>query len=181
VSAFPGLPSPVEIEPWKGEIADLEVDAIVIPALESLWMTSGVAAAVKRRGGEALETAAVALGPIEPGRAVVTEGGPLAAEFVAHAVDVGHDLRGDPGRVVAALRDALAQLTSLGARRIATALLGAERGTFPPEEAAELVLTAVEQHDAAFPGSLELVFVAATTDAELSAVAGRLQARRAAR
>jgi O-acetyl-ADP-ribose deacetylase (regulator of RNase III) len=181
VSGYPGLPSAVQIEPWKGEIADLEVDAIVIPALESLWMTSGVAAAVKRRAGEVLETAAVALGPIEAGRAVVTDGGPLAAQFVAHAVDVGHDLRAEPDRVVAALRDALAQLTHLGARRIATALLGAERGTFPPAEAADLVLRAIDEHQAAFPGSLELVFVATTTDAELHAVAARLAARGAPR
>ena len=47
---------PIDIEIWRGEIAELEVDAIVVPANESLFMTNPVAAAVKRLAGEEVET-----------------------------------------------------------------------------------------------------------------------------
>ena len=61
------MPFPIEIDIWQGDIADLEVDAIVVPANESLFMTSGVAAGVKRRAGDSVERDAVAQGPVAPG------------------------------------------------------------------------------------------------------------------
>ena len=72
---------PIDIEIWRGEIAELEVDAIVVPANESLFMTNPVAAAVKRLAGEEVERAAVTQGPVAPGTAVVTGGGRLAAPY----------------------------------------------------------------------------------------------------
>ena len=40
-----------DIAIWNGDICDLEVDAIVSPASPNLWMATGVAGAIKRRGG----------------------------------------------------------------------------------------------------------------------------------
>ena len=40
---------PIEIDVWQGEIAELEVDAIIVPANESLFMTNPLARTVKRR------------------------------------------------------------------------------------------------------------------------------------
>src|SRR2546427_153915 len=100
---------PIEIEIWQGDIAELEVDAVIIPANESLFMTAPVAAAVKLRSGNEVETEAVAQGPVPAGSAVVTGGGRLAAPYVIHAVGVGHDLQRDPGqlrRAVGAAPDA---------------------------------------------------------------------------
>ena len=93
------MAAPVEIDVWQGEIAELEVDALVVGANESLFMTSGAAASVKRHGGEAIERAAIEQGPIEPGRAVATTGGTLAASYVIHAVAVGHDRIADAQRL----------------------------------------------------------------------------------
>jgi hypothetical protein len=41
----------VTIEAVKGDITDLPVDAITNAANDHLWMGSGVAGAIKRRGG----------------------------------------------------------------------------------------------------------------------------------
>ncbi len=57
---------PIEIDVWQGEIAELEVDAIIVPANESLFMTNPLAQSVKRRAGETVEREAVAA---EPGAA----------------------------------------------------------------------------------------------------------------
>ncbi|MEP6469173.1 MAG: hypothetical protein ABJC24_05330, partial [Chloroflexota bacterium] len=65
------MPVPIEIDVWQGDIAELEVDAIIVPANESLFMTNPLARAVKRLAGEAVEREAVQQGPIQPGSAVV--------------------------------------------------------------------------------------------------------------
>ena len=137
---------PVEIEIWRGEIGELEVDAIVVPANESLFMTTPVAAAVKRLAGEEVERAAVAQGPIGPGGVVVTSGGRLAAPYVIHAVAVGHDLRADPERLRSAVRHALDAVEHLSLRRVALAALGTERGVFPPADAATLLIDEIIAH-----------------------------------
>jgi O-acetyl-ADP-ribose deacetylase (regulator of RNase III) len=60
------MAQPIEIDVWQGEIAELEVDAVVVAASESLFMTAGAATAVKRRAGADVERAAVEQGPIPP-------------------------------------------------------------------------------------------------------------------
>ena len=58
------------IELWNGDICDLEVDAIVSPSSTSLWMSAGVAAELKRAGGDAIEFAAVRQAPVPIGGAI---------------------------------------------------------------------------------------------------------------
>ena len=37
------------IETWNGHISELEVDPTVVPAIRSLWMSTGVAGAMQAR------------------------------------------------------------------------------------------------------------------------------------
>jgi len=153
----------VEIDVWQGDIAELEVDALVVPAMESLFMTTGPGASVKRHGGEEVERAAVAQGPIGAGGAVATPGGSLATPYVIHAVAVGHDLRPDQERLRAAFGAALAFAAPLQLRRIAVASLGTERGAFTVDEAATILVdTLFDRPDA---GSLPEAVVFATANA----------------
>ena len=100
------MPVPIEIDVWQGEIAELEVDAIIVPANESLFMTNPLAQSVKRRAGETVEREAVAQSPVAPGSAVVTGGGNLAASHIIHAVAVGHELKQDREVLASALNTA---------------------------------------------------------------------------
>lgn len=140
---------PIEIDVWQGPIAELEVDAVVVPSTESLFMTTGSAAAVKRAAGEEVEMAAVRLGPVEPGSAVVTPAGRLPAAHVIHAVAVGHDLKADAARLRGAIDAALGIAEELELSRVAFAPLGTERGVFSPVEAASILLDALRAHAAA--------------------------------
>jgi O-acetyl-ADP-ribose deacetylase (regulator of RNase III) len=165
----------IEIDVWLGEIAELEVDALIIPANESLFMTAGPAVAVKRMGGDEIELAAVEQGPIRPGAAIATTGGRLAAPYVIHAAAVGHDLVADPSRLDAALRSALAFCTPLQLRRVAIAGLGTERGAFAPDEAAAILLRALRAHAAENDLPESVVFALATsTEARAFAHAAEL-------
>ena len=160
------MAGPMEIDVWQGDLAELEVDALVVSAMESLFMTAGPAAAVKRRGGAESERAAVDQGPVAAGSAVVTHAGALAASYVIHVVAVGHDRVADPERLNAALRAALAAAGPLQLRRIAVALVGVESGVFDVQEAAHLLVSALRSTDAA----LEAVVIATTSRAETEAV-----------
>ena len=46
------MTAPIEIDVWQGEIAELEVDALIVGANESLFMTAGVAASVVRMNAQ---------------------------------------------------------------------------------------------------------------------------------
>jgi O-acetyl-ADP-ribose deacetylase (regulator of RNase III) len=127
---------PIEIDVWQGDVAELEVDAIIVPANESLFMTSPVARSVKRLAGDAVELEAVRQGPVEAGSAVVTAGGNLAAPYLIHTVAVGHELRVDRDRLVAALNAAFEIAARLSLVRIAMAPVGLEHGAFSADDAA---------------------------------------------
>jgi len=171
----------MEIEVWQGEIAELEVDALIVPANESLFMTMPVARAVKLRGGERVELDAVEQGPIEAGSAVVTGGGNLAAPYVIHAVAVGHDLQPDADRLRRSIHATLDIAARLGLERLACAPIGLDRGVFPADEAARLlaeVLTARAAAGDPLPGSL---VVAVSSPAELNAYRAALEQLRPVR
>jgi O-acetyl-ADP-ribose deacetylase (regulator of RNase III) len=170
------MAGPIEIDVWQGEIAELEVDALVVGSSESLFMTAGAAASVKRLGGIDIESAAIAQGPIEPGRAVVTAGGQLAAPYVIHAVAVGHDRRADAERLAAAVGAALAFCEPLRLHRIAMAPLGTESGAFRVEEAADVLVAAVL---AAAAPPLESIVLAVAHPNEARAVVDALARHRA--
>ena len=164
---------PIEIEIWQGDISELEVDALVIPSNESLFMTAPVAAAVKRRAGEDVERAAVQQGPVEAGRVVVTDGGRLAAPYLIHAVAVGHELVADPATLRSAVDAALSAAEHLGLRRIAIAPLGSERGVFAPADAARIVLEGISAHAeraSGFPDSIVIAVPRSDERAALHAV-----------
>ena len=171
------MAEPIEIDVWQGEIAELEVDALVVAANESLFMTAGAGASVKRHGGDEIERAAVEQGPIPPGRAVATEGGSLAAPYVIHAVAVGHDRVADASVLANAVRSSLAFAQPLQLRRIAVSLLGVEHGAFTPSEGAAVLVSTLLAEAPATP--IETIVLAASHPHEVRALAEALQATEA--
>ena len=79
----------IEIELYRGDITQLELDALVNAANNRLWMGAGVAGAIKRAGGREIEAEAVSKGPIPVGQAVATGAGRLKARYVIHAAVMG--------------------------------------------------------------------------------------------
>src|SRR5258706_15213389 len=77
---------PASIELTKGDITALAVDAIVNAANEHLQLGSGVAGAIRRKGGPAIQRECDRVGHCPVGGAVVTGGGDLPARWVIHAV-----------------------------------------------------------------------------------------------
>ncbi|MDO8484584.1 MAG: macro domain-containing protein [Candidatus Limnocylindrales bacterium] len=146
------------IEIWNGDICDLEVDAIVTPANGSLWMSTGVAGAIKRAGGDSIEFAAIRQAPVEPGSAVVTPAGTLAVRAVIHAVSLDRDRRTTAATLEAAVRSAMARAREIGATSIAFPALGSGVGGFPLDEGARITVMTVRDELPASPTVAHVVF-----------------------
>jgi len=133
----------ITIRILEGDICDRDVDAIVNAANSQLWMGGGVAGAIKRRGGGAIEKEAVAKGPIPIGESVATGAGTLKAKHVIHAAVMGADLATDAGKLRRAALSALALAGQLGLRSIAFPALGTGVGGFPFDECARIMRQAL--------------------------------------
>jgi O-acetyl-ADP-ribose deacetylase (regulator of RNase III) len=130
----------------RGDLTDREVDAIVNAANTALTMTTGVAAAIKRKGGVIIEEEAIRQGPIEVGEAVLTPGGNLKATHVIHAAVMGPDLKTDAEVVGRATRAVLALADKHRLSSIAMPALGTGVGHVAPAAAAGAMLEAVAAH-----------------------------------
>jgi len=130
----------------RGDITDREVDALVNPANTALTMTTGVAAAIKRKGGVIIEEEATRQGPVEVGEALLTPGGNLHATHVIHAVVMGPDLKTDAEVVARATRAVLAVADKHRLTSIALPALGTGVGHVAPGAAADAMMEAVAAH-----------------------------------
>jgi len=74
------------VELVKGDITELEVDAIVNAANSRLKMGGGVAGAILRKGGWSIQEESDKIGYCPVGGAVITGAGRLKAKYVIHAV-----------------------------------------------------------------------------------------------
>jgi O-acetyl-ADP-ribose deacetylase (regulator of RNase III) len=142
-----------------GDITEQATDAVVNAANNHLWMGSGVAGAIKARGGEEIEREAMKLGPIEPGQAVTTAAGRLRARYCIHAAAMGQDLVTGADLITKATRSALAEATRLGLDSIAFPALGTGVGGFPSEACARLMIAAALSHNRAGPKPGSVAFV----------------------
>ena len=153
----------------QGDIAAQSADALVNAAGTSLRMGSGVAGALRRVGGEALNEAALAEGPVELGAVAVTGAFDLDADWVIHAAAMPHygDHRATEASIRAATRNALAAAEERGCRSVVVPVLGTGAAGVPFEDGARFVCEAVAAFDAA---RLEDVRVIAYADDEFEAL-----------
>ncbi len=70
----------------EGNIALLDVEAVVNAANKNLILGAGVAGAIKKYGGPSIQEECNQIGPIKTGEAAITGGGNLKAKYVIHAV-----------------------------------------------------------------------------------------------
>jgi O-acetyl-ADP-ribose deacetylase (regulator of RNase III) len=147
----------VQLEVVQGDITALEVDAIANAANDRLWMGAGVAGAIKRAGGDAIEREAVGKGPIPVGSAVETSAGALPARYVIHGAVMGADLRTSAELVERTTRSCLELADRLGCRSLALPAFGTGVGGLAVSECARAMVPAVRAHH---PLTLERVVFA---------------------
>ncbi len=148
----------INVEVWRGDITQLELDALVNAANNRLWMGGGVAGALKRAGGKEIEDEALTKGPIPIGEAIVTGAGKLKAKYVIHAAVMGQDLKTDADKIRQATKNSLLRADEIGIKSIAFPALGTGVGGFPLDECARIMISEVRQHSTGETGLERVVF-----------------------
>lgn len=140
-------PHPVRITAVVGDlVAQPDCEAIVNAANAQLWAGGGVCGAIHRAAGPELEAAAVPLGPIAPGEAVVTPGFKLPNRWVIHAVGPRYGIDPDPpGLLARAVKNAVALADARQARRIALPAISTGIYGYPLAEAARVMVAAARE------------------------------------
>ncbi len=149
----------ISIEIRRGDITRLAADAIVNAANNRMLMGGGVAGAIKRVGGKAIEDEAVKKAPVPIGEALVTRAGNLNAKYVIHAAVMGMDFLTDGEIIQSATRNSLIRADELGIKNIAFPALGTGVGGFPMDECARIMLKEVKDYGTEKTGLEKVIFV----------------------
>jgi O-acetyl-ADP-ribose deacetylase (regulator of RNase III) len=128
----------------RGDITTYAGSAIVNAANNHLQLGAGVAGAIARRGGPAIQSECDRHGSIRVGEAALTGAGDLPCRHVIHAAAMGDEPASERS-----IRDAtLASLrlaSSRGILDLALPILGTGVGGFPFRRAVEIMIAAARQ------------------------------------
>jgi O-acetyl-ADP-ribose deacetylase len=152
------------IEVLETDITKLDVDAIANAANTDLKHGGGVAGAISRAGGPAVQAESSDRAPIGLGEAVETTGGDMPCKWVIHAATMR--LGGPTSADI--IRDATAstlrKADELGARSLALVAFGTGVGGFSMDEAARIEIDEVRSYLAAGGSAIERVVFAVRGD-----------------
>jgi O-acetyl-ADP-ribose deacetylase len=160
------VPDVAEVEVLQTDITGLEVDAIANAANTQLRHGGGVAGAISRAGGPAVQAESDERAPIGLGEAVETTAGEMPSRWVIHAatMELGGPTSGEIIRRATA--STLAKADELGAKSLALVAFGTGVGGFPLEEAARIEVEEVHRHLDAGSGLERVVFAIRGNEAE---------------
>lgn len=146
------------VEVLETDITSLEVDAIANAANTQLMHGGGVAGAISRAGGPAVQRESSSRAPIGLGEAVETTAGSMPCRWVIHAatMELGGPTSADVIRRATA--STLARADELGARSLALVAFGTGVGGFPLDEAARIEVAEVRRHLASGSSLERIVF-----------------------
>jgi len=107
------------LELVDGDITELDTDAIVNAANSRLILGAGVAGAIARKGGPAIQAECNRIGGTPVGTAAITTGGRLRARHVIHAVGPMMGEGDEDRKLESATRSSLAVAEANGLRSMA--------------------------------------------------------------
>jgi len=139
-----GMEDKIVIE--QGDLTEADVDAIVNAANNDLQLGGGVAGAIRRKGGPAIQEECDRIGSIAIGEAAITTGGKLKARFVIHAASMQLGGRTTAESLRASTRNSLARAAEKGLKTIAFPAVGTGIAGFPMRDCAEIMLEEVVEH-----------------------------------
>lgn len=128
----------------RGDLTRQDVDAVVNAANERLAHGGGVAAALARAGGRAVQRESDAWvrdhGPVGPGQAAVTTAGKMPARCIIHVVGPRYREGQDNEALLrAAVRTALRTADEQSATSVALPAISSGIFGYPPDEASRVI------------------------------------------
>ncbi len=135
-----------QLELIEGDITELDVEAIVNAANEDLKLGSGVAGAIREKGGASIQEECDRIGHTPVGTAVLTNAGNLDAKHVIHAVGPRMGEGDEDRKLASAIRSSLAVADRHGLRSIALPAISTGVFGFPVDRCAKILLTEVYRY-----------------------------------
>jgi len=123
----------------SGDLVEQEVDAIVNAANNDLQLGGGVAGAIRRVGGPAIQDECDAHGAINVGQAAITGAGNLRAHYVIHAASMSLGGRTTRNSLKSSMRNAFALASEHEIATIAIPAVGTGIAGFPIDECARVM------------------------------------------
>jgi O-acetyl-ADP-ribose deacetylase (regulator of RNase III) len=136
----------VDVELAEGDLASIQVDAIVCPANNFLQMRGGLARDLRVKGGDSIEREAMNIGILDSGSAVITSAGRLPCRFIIHAPTVYRPMdTASPLSITLATRAALecAEVNSIAS--VAIPALGTGTGAVSFDQSALSILDQIRR------------------------------------
>jgi len=134
------------IEIRQGDLTEMDADAIVNAANNDLQLGGGVAGAIRRKGGPAIQAECDKIGAIPVGGAALTTGGKLKARHVIHAASMQLGGRTSALALQSSTAHSLRIAAQNGFKTIAFPAVGTGIAGFPLRECAEIMLGEAEKH-----------------------------------
>ncbi len=135
-----------QLELVEGDITELEVEAIVNAANEDLKLGTGVAGAIREKGGPSIQQECDRIAHTSVGTAVITGAGNLAAEHVIHAVGPRMGEGEEDRKLAQAVRASLAVADRHGLKSIALPAISTGNFGFPVDRCARIMLTEIYRY-----------------------------------
>jgi len=144
------LPSGQTIQIAQGDITIEEVDAIVNAANEQLQHGGGVAWAISKKGGDAIQKESDDWirqhGPVSHSHPAWTSGGLLPAKYVIHAVGPVWGDGDEDNKLESAMTGSLHVADELKCSSIAFPAISTGIFGFPKDRAAGIIFSAIEKY-----------------------------------
>jgi len=150
----------------QGDITEMDTEAIVNAANAQLQLGGGVAGAIRRKGGPAIQEECNKIGGTFVGGAVITTGGNLKAKYVIHAVGPMMGEGDEDNKLRNATLNSLTladekRLKNISFPAISTGIFG-----YPIERCAQVMLSATIEYLKTHATKLERVVFCLFTNAD---------------
>jgi O-acetyl-ADP-ribose deacetylase len=127
----------------SGDLVEQAVDAIVNAANNDLQLGGGVAGAIRRAGGPAIQDECDAHGAVRVGEAAITGAGRLPARWVIHAASMSLGGRTTRDTLRSSMDDAFRLARAHDVHTIAVPAVGTGIAGFPIDECARVMAQAL--------------------------------------
>lgn len=156
------------LELVKGDITEMDTEAIVNAANAHLQLGGGVAGAIRRKGGPVIQEECNRIGGTFVGGAVITTGGNLKAKYVIHAVGPMMGEGDEDNKLFNATLNSLKLADEKGIKSISFPAISTGIFGYPIERCAEIMLKTAIEYLKAQTTTLERVVFCLYTNADYS-------------
>ena len=133
------------VRAFDADLTEQAVEAIVNAANNDLQLGGGVAGAIRRRGGPAIQEDCDRIGPVEVGEAAATTGGNLPARRVIHAASMRLGGRTTAESLESAMAAAFRIAHAEGITSIAIPAVGTGIAGFPMGDCARIMASCLQR------------------------------------